>query len=84
MHHEAQSGAALGKVSEGPHPGDRQPCFELRVAGLQESAKTLERKTLVAWLGIEPGCPAYMARALTTELLYHAGQLGEETPTDDP
>ena len=77
-------GAALDKVSEVPNPIDRQPCFELQVAGLQGSAKTLERKTLVAWPGIEPGSPAYMASALTTELLYHAGQLGEETFTDDP
>ena len=59
-------------------------CIELRVAGLQGSAKTLERKLLVAWPGIEPGSHAYMASALTTELRYHAGQLGEETPTDDP
>ena len=52
--------------------------LDLQVAGLQGCANTLGPKNLVAWPGIEPGSPAYMASALTTELLGHAGLLGEE------
>ena len=63
---------------------DNLQFLDLQVAGLQGCANTLGPKNLVAWPGIEPGSPAYMASALTTELLYHAGHLSEETFTDDP
>ena len=38
----------------------------------------------MAWPGIEPGSPAYMAVALTSELLTTPVTMNEETLTDDP
>ena len=58
--------------------------LDLQVAGLQGCANTLGPKNLVAWPGIEPGSPAYMAVALTSELLTTPVTMNEETLTDDP
>ena len=76
--------AALGKVSEGPHSSTDCQLLDLQVDGLQGCVKTLGLEKLVAWPGIEPGSPAYMAVALTSELLTTPVTMNEETLTDDP